>query len=386
MHMRYVSRRVIAAAVAGIALVVTGSAAYATITAPPLTNNSFHVPGDANGIPQSFTISANGFATGSQVFVEQCDGTNPSTFPNWSPSIHCDNGTSPSQLTAQGAGGSVTFPANDPNFGFIPLKGKTVSGGYACLSPNEAPVAGVPLANQFTNCQVRVSTNNAGVTTDQQFFTIILPDGPNDTTTTTTSTSTTTTSTTTTTVLQQNPSCTVDGSTLKKGSSIKISKGLLPAGTPAVKPTKLGFAGDMTNCLHFDNVTTKIAPVLAGTFKATIQMGPGSDCNAITPGAPIKSTLAIKWQAMKKGKLATAESDKTTVANLTTSLDGSGHLVFDIVGAPFANPKSALLGKTATIIVQTDQDGPTRTTGCSTPKKGLGLLTFNMGPSSITVS
>jgi hypothetical protein len=374
--MRYVSRRVIAAAVAGIALVLTGSAAYAAFTAPPLTNNTFNVPGDANGIPQSFTVTANGFPSAPAVFIEQCDGTNPATFPNWSPSTHCDIGTSPSPLPGQGASGTVSFPANDQNFGFIPVKGKTVSGGYACLSPSEALVPGIAASSQFRNCQVRVSTNNASVTTDQQFFTMVLPDGPNDTTTTTT----------TTTVAAPNPSCAVDGSTLKKGSSIKISKGLLPAGTGAVKPTKLGFAGDMTSCFNFDNVTTKIAPVLAGTFKAMIQVNPGSDCNSITPGAPIKSTLAIKFQAMKKGKLATAESDKTTVATLSTSLDPSGHLVFDIVGAPFSNPKSALLGKTPTIIVVTDQDGATRTTGCATPKKGLGLLTFNTGPSSITIS
>ena len=119
---------------------------------------------------------------------------------------------------------------------------------------------------------------------------------------------------------------------------------------------------------------------------ASDQMGPGSDCNAVTSGAPIKSTLAVKWQALKKGKLATAESDKTTVASLTSSLDGSGHLVFDIVGAPFANPKSQLLGKTVILIIVTDQDSAARTTGCATPKKGLGLLTFNTGPSSITVS
>jgi hypothetical protein len=364
MHMRHVSRRMIAAAVAGIAVVMPGSAAYAAFTAPPLTNNTFHVPGDANGIPQSFTITANGFVGDPAVFVEQCDGTNPATFPNWSPSTHCDIGTSPSPLPGQGASGTVSFPANDSNFGFIPVKGKTVSGGYACLSPGEPFIAGVPAASQYRNCQVRVSTNNSLVTTDQQFFTMTLPDGPNDI----------------------KPTCAVDGSTLKKGSSIKFSKGLLPTGQHAVSPTKIKIAGDMTGCFDFDNVATKIHPVLAGNFKVSLQVNPGSDCNAVTPGAPVTSALSVKWQAMKNGKLATAETDKTTVASVSTSLDVTNRLVFDIESAPLSNPKGVLNGKHVTIIIVTDQDGIARSTGCATPKKGLGLLTFNTGPSSITVS
>jgi len=152
-------------------LVVAASAVPASAAIVTPATNPFNVPGNAAGTPLSFTITANGFSPGQQVSVEQCDGVAP-TVPGWSPTIHCDNGTSPAAVTADG-NGSVTFPANDPNFGFVPVKGLSPSGLFNCLAPTDPPSNnGHP---DFTNCQVRVSTNNAAPTSDQSFLTMVLP-------------------------------------------------------------------------------------------------------------------------------------------------------------------------------------------------------------------
>jgi hypothetical protein len=154
------------------ALVIAASAlpAAATYTAP--ATNPFNVPGDAAGVPQSFTVTVSGFSPGQTgLVVEECDGV-ASTAPGWSPTTHCDNGTSPSPATADG-NGVVTFPANDPNFGFTPVKGNMPSHGFNCIAPSDPPSNnGHP---DFTNCQVRVSSNNAASTSDQQFLTMVMP-------------------------------------------------------------------------------------------------------------------------------------------------------------------------------------------------------------------
>jgi hypothetical protein len=154
---------------------VMAAPAGATFVTP--TQNPFSVPGDAAGNPQSFPVSANGFTSGDQVKIEQCDGTNPNTTPNWSPTVHCDLGSSPSISTADGTG-TVSFPTRpgDLNTTFTPFKGESPQGFFNCLSPNEPllnPVDGLP---DFRNCQVRVAKSLTTVNTNDQFFTITLPD------------------------------------------------------------------------------------------------------------------------------------------------------------------------------------------------------------------
>lgn len=141
-----------------------------TITSP--SANPYTVPGDATGTPQSFTVSGSGFTQGQQVYIEQCDGV-PSSTAGWSPTEHCDLGTSPAAVTV-GAAGTVTFPANNANFGFTPFKGLSPQGLFTCGSPADTdPNDGLPY---FENCQVRISTSNTAVTADQAFFTLTLPD------------------------------------------------------------------------------------------------------------------------------------------------------------------------------------------------------------------
>jgi hypothetical protein len=166
--------RVIVLAVVGV-VVLDGVAFAATITQP--TGNPFVVPGDANGNPLPFTIVATGYTAGSQVFVEQCDGVLP-TAPGWSPTIDCDNGTSPAAAIAS-ANGTATFSANDLNHAFHPFKNDSPSGQFNCLSPNDpSPNNGL---TDYRNCRVRVSSNNAAVTSDQAFLLIQLPDPPTTT-------------------------------------------------------------------------------------------------------------------------------------------------------------------------------------------------------------
>jgi hypothetical protein len=134
--------------------------------------NPYTVPGDATGAPQSFTVTGSGFTQGQQIYIEQCDGVS-STTPGWSPTEHCDLGTSPATATV-GAGGTVTFPANDNNLGFTPFKGLSPQGLFTCGSPADTdPNDGLPY---FENCQVRISSSNTNSTADQAFFTITLPD------------------------------------------------------------------------------------------------------------------------------------------------------------------------------------------------------------------
>ena len=151
-------------------LVMTLGPAGAAITVP--TGNPFVVPGVA-GVPQAFTVTATGFTANSPVFVEQCDGVSPSA-PGWTPTEHCDLGSSPSPAISNGSG-VATFPANDLNLAFTPFKGASPQGLFNCLSPNQAALSnGLP---NDRNCKLRVSSNNTVTTGDQAFLNLQLPDG-----------------------------------------------------------------------------------------------------------------------------------------------------------------------------------------------------------------
>ena len=74
---------------------------------------------DAAGVPLAVTVVANGFRSGALVYVEQCDGV-ALTSPGWSPTVHCDLGSSPSPAIAD-AQGVATFASNDRNRAFKPV-------------------------------------------------------------------------------------------------------------------------------------------------------------------------------------------------------------------------------------------------------------------------
>src|SRR5258708_3608579 len=105
--------------VIGAIFVWSGTAGAAQIVQPG--TQPFTVPSDKNGNPVAFTIVATGFAPGSPVYVEQCDGKPPTTL-QWSPTANCDLGSSPPAAYAD-TSGRATFDKNDPNKKFVPFVG-----------------------------------------------------------------------------------------------------------------------------------------------------------------------------------------------------------------------------------------------------------------------
>jgi hypothetical protein len=172
----------VGAAAAAVAL--AGVPAYAgTISTPP--TNPFTVPLNAAGTgPAPFEIVASGYSPGTSVFVMICDGESPSTL-NWSPTVNCDNGTSPQQQEAMGASGTATWnPAVSKNQDIFVFDGESPGDQFNCYYPGELdngvaysngqidPSDGLP---SWTNCQIRVASTDAAVTTDQVFATMTLP-------------------------------------------------------------------------------------------------------------------------------------------------------------------------------------------------------------------
>ena len=99
MHAKNLRVMVVAIA-AVVALASVASDAWASTIKLNPSAVPFVVPGDSAGNPTASTVTASGFTPGAQVFVEQCDGVDPSTF-GWSPTADCDLGTSPSPATAE---------------------------------------------------------------------------------------------------------------------------------------------------------------------------------------------------------------------------------------------------------------------------------------------
>jgi hypothetical protein len=143
-------------------------AAAPHIVAP--TQRPYHVALDANGKPIAFTVTAAGYPQFTQVFVEQCDGRQPSE-PNWSPAVDCDDVSGQSPATAD-KHGVATFTATDPNVALQPFIGQSPQAIFNCIAPHSsAPNNGLPT---FTNCQIRVATNPVKATEDQLFVPLVL--------------------------------------------------------------------------------------------------------------------------------------------------------------------------------------------------------------------
>ena len=172
-------RRFITAAVAGLTVFAwAGSVARADIIQPnttPFQAQYVDVAHPNLGL-QAFTVIATGFTPGQQVFVEQCDGNAPSV-PNWDPAINCDSGTSGAPVIAD-ATGTAFFNASSFNHRFIPFKGASPQRNFNCNGLDDPPLFGSNGLPDFNNCQVRVSSNNADITNDQQFFGLVVPDNP----------------------------------------------------------------------------------------------------------------------------------------------------------------------------------------------------------------
>jgi hypothetical protein len=141
----------------------------------PTGASPYQVTLDGGSHPRPFAVVVSGFAPGQQVFIEQCDAINPST-PTWDPTIDCDSGSSPAPVVV-GSDGRATFAPDDANHRFTPFVGVSPQSEFSCLAaggPVGNPSAAVP---SYASCQVRVSSNNATITSDQVMFPIALPAG-----------------------------------------------------------------------------------------------------------------------------------------------------------------------------------------------------------------
>jgi hypothetical protein len=137
-------------------------AAAATIATP--ARSPYVVPAG----PAAFVVVATGFTPNANVFVEQCDGMSPIT-PRWSPTINCDLGSAPPPASAD-AHGTATFAGSRI---FQPFVGESPQGLFNCLGARQRPPNNQ--LKSYTNCQLRVSTNNSSLTSDQVFLTLALP-------------------------------------------------------------------------------------------------------------------------------------------------------------------------------------------------------------------
>jgi hypothetical protein len=132
------------------------------------SSGSVKISYDAQGKPKQFTIKVSGFQPNQVVSVEQCDGK-PVTDPSFGITLDCDTATIPAQANAN-AKGVVTFPANDPNFGFQPVRGASPQNFFNCVGPGDPkPINHLPT---YSVCQVRVASDYVKRTTDEVFFPI----------------------------------------------------------------------------------------------------------------------------------------------------------------------------------------------------------------------
>jgi hypothetical protein len=278
-----------------VALTAAAVPAFAgTVTQP--TTNPIVVPASAGGAPYSFTVQGSGFEPGSQVYIEQCDGTNPSDV-FWDPTLNCDLGSSPAPAAAD-AGGNVTFGSNDLNHKFTPFKGTSPQGLFDCLAPNDpASVSGNP---SFSNCKVRLSTNNSAVTSDQVFFAVTLPSAT------------------------PKVNC-------KASGSLSFIKPLTNVAPKKPKATKIKGAGTLgsaagTACTSTAAVGTTKYPVSSGSVKIKGSFPSGSKCSVLGNPTMAGTAVKIKWQGInpKNGKLSTAGKSEAVLANGTVAAIPTG--------------------------------------------------------------
>jgi len=148
---------------AGLVIAIAPAcAATPGLIEPPSPPVIAHVSGPGNAAAVSVVVS--GFPPG-LAYIEECDGVAP-TAPQWSPTSHCDLGSSPAAAIV-GANGVASFPATDRNRAFHPFVGESPQSIFNCTGAGvTAPRNDLPA---YENCKIRVSTNNSTVTSDQFF-------------------------------------------------------------------------------------------------------------------------------------------------------------------------------------------------------------------------
>jgi hypothetical protein len=275
------SRRLVAVGISAAVVIGSAGAAYAAITSP--TQSPFPVPSDSGGNPQPFTITANGFTPLQPVYVEECDGKTPNV-GSWNVTLDCDNGRTTPGNDADG-NGNVTFSVGN-GFPFTPFKGESPSSLFNCLSPHGAAI-GNGLTN-YTNCQIRVSSNNAGKTGDEAYLRITLPDAPSDTSTTTTAPTTTTTVPSAT-----HPVGACAG--IRALAGIKTADGLGLDNT--LRAVKISIKSTPTGAMTCSGLPAADGAVVPGSFKATLGNGLTSEasCNTALVSTALPPAGKFGW-------------------------------------------------------------------------------------------
>ncbi len=189
-----------------VALVATATPAFAAgvFVSPPVTptdNPSFTLPADAKGNPLPPDVVSTNFPPNNSIFIEVCDGKSPSA-QGYDVTIDCDNTTSPTQILSQGLTYQEMFTKANHNEEVLPFRGQGGSDVFNCLAPEDVKAGTRPAADgsvtpigsttkngntidtfvpSWSNCKVKVSSNNASNTSDQSFITFALsntPSGP----------------------------------------------------------------------------------------------------------------------------------------------------------------------------------------------------------------
>jgi hypothetical protein len=398
--MRKRTRR-LGAIIAVLGLVCAMGASAWAISIQDPSGNPFSVPGDAMGNPEFFNITATGFQPFEAAYAQICDGT-PPTSTGYSVNDHCDLETSNAPAHAD-TSGNAFFDATDAQGTRLNVfKGPSPENRFNCLSPDDpSPHNGLL---DWRDCQVRISGGTPGDTTEQVFFTMILPNDPNDfttttstttsttstTSTTTTSTTTSTTTTSTTTIPVLHPTCGMGaGITRPIGPPIntgmlKISHGLKAAASTS--NTNLKFTGTLDNCANFPMSPKTGTPITAGSMKLSIAEPPGASCTNVVSGAPVKVALTVKWSALKAGKPVNAAADK--VKALATFVRNGAGAPLDLVATtgPITSVKSLFIGQHLQLEFVLDETQAQLDAACASAM-GISLLHFTgvSGPSTITV-
>ncbi len=139
----------------------------ATRIVEPATS-PYHVALDASHAPVPFTVAAGGFAPGSNVFAEQCDGRAP-TAEHYNVTVDCDIGSAPPPAIAD-AQGVARWDATNPNRRILFFAGASPQGLFNCVGgPVSDPHNNLPT---YKTCQIRVSSNNTQITPDQVYLTM----------------------------------------------------------------------------------------------------------------------------------------------------------------------------------------------------------------------
>jgi hypothetical protein len=321
-------------------------------------------------------VSADGFVAGSTVFVEQCDGTSP-TSVGWSPATNCDLGSSPASVSAD-ATGLATFNAADASHAFKPFKGESPQSLFNCLATDDSQ----PSANglpDFTNCQVRISTSNLGVTGDQQFFTITLPTKP--------------------TVPSKDPLGSIRCSaavqeTIKpaisttrsiKAASIKTVK-TAPTKVPPILGSVAGTRVPGGSCDNSHVSGGKLdrfkqpIPIVAGQIQLKAKGDIGWSCSNLLNPPLVKPQVQVKWEGFVDGKFKSISTTKAGVQSVTVV--SAPNLALDIVSTPVL--KGGFTGDRLLLHLVSDLTNSDLQTECASPT-GVVALNFTgvIGPSTI---